>query len=105
MTYVINTHQLPEPTMAIAIEPQGEIRSDEAADLLRGRFTMVLAATEPQRIVVDLTAVPAISDAGMNALRLGYDEAATHHADVEIVHAAPRVHQQLSRSGLGPLLN
>lgn len=105
MTYVINTHRLPEQTMAIAIEPQGEIESAEAADLLRGRFGMVLAATEPERIVVDLAAVPSISEAGMNALRIGYDKASSHHADVQIVHAAPRVHRQLSRSGLDSLIN
>ncbi|MCO8277656.1 STAS domain-containing protein [Actinoplanes sp. TRM 88003] len=105
MTYVINTHRLPEQTMAIAIEPQGEIGSAEAAELLRGRFGMVLAATEPDRIVVDLSAVPSISEAGIKALVTGYDKASERYADVEIVHAAPRVREQLSRSGLLSLIN
>ncbi|MCM4083865.1 STAS domain-containing protein [Paractinoplanes hotanensis] len=105
MTYVINTHRLPEKTMAIAIEPQGEIATAEAADLLRGRFGMVLAATNPERIVVDLSAVPAISEAGVDALRMGYDRAKTHDADVEVVHAAPEVHAQLRSQGLAALLS
>ena len=105
MTYVINTHRLPEKMMAIAIEPQGAIATAEAADLLRGRFGMVLAATEPERIVVDLSAVPAISEAGVDALRGGCDKAKTHDADVEVVHAAPEVSAQLRRHGLAALLS
>lgn len=104
MTYVINTHRLPEKTMAIAIEPQGEIATAEDADLLRARFGMVLAATEPERIVVDLSAVPAICEAGVDALRMGYDKAKAHDADVEVVHAAPAVNTQLRRHGLAELL-
>ncbi|MDY7087203.1 MAG: STAS domain-containing protein [Actinomycetota bacterium] len=105
MTYVINTHRLPENTMSIAIEPQGQIQSDEAADLLRGRFGMVLAATEPERIVVDLSEVPSISEAGVKALMIGYDKASSHQADVEIVNAAPKVREQLSRTGLHALIS
>jgi anti-anti-sigma factor len=105
MTYVINTHRLPETAMAIAIEPQGEIGSEEAAGLLRGRFGMVLAATQPQRIVVDLDAVPSISGAGLDALRSGSDEAAANDASVVVVHPAPPVQEQLRRHGLTDLLD
>jgi anti-anti-sigma factor len=104
MTYVINTRRLPEPAMAIAIEPQGEIGSEEAAELLRGRFGMVMAATQPQRIVVDLSAVPSISEAGLDALRSGYDMAATNDASVAVVHPAPQVREQLRRHGLTDLV-
>src|SRR5690242_7512955 len=95
MTYRINTHRLPEPAMVIAIEPQGEIRSDEATDLLRARFRMVLAATKPQRIVVDLRAVPSISDDGLDALRYGSDRAAASEASVVVMHPAPGVREQI----------
>jgi anti-anti-sigma factor len=91
--------------MAIAIEPQGEIGSPEAADLLRNRFGMVLAATQPQRIVVDLDAVPSISGAGLDALRSGYDKAAANDASVAVIHPAPQVQEQLRRHGLTNLLD
>lgn len=105
MTYVINTRRLPEPAMAIAIEPQGEIGSQEAADLLRDRFVMVMAATQAQRIVVDLSAVPAISETGLHALRSGYEMAATKDASVAVVHPAPQVQEQLRRHGLTDLVD
>lgn len=105
MTYVINTRRLPEKAMAIAIEPQGEIGTEEAAGLLRGRFGMVIAATKPERIVVDLDAVPSISEAGIDALRSGYDNAAANDASVEVVHPAPQVQEQLRRHGLADLLD
>jgi anti-anti-sigma regulatory factor len=105
MTYVINTRRLPETTMAIAIEPQGEIGSEEAAGLLRGRFVAVMAATHPQRIVVDLSAVPAISEAGLDALRSGYNMAAVNEASVAVVHPAPQVREELRRHGLIELVD
>ncbi|SNY25447.1 STAS domain-containing protein [Paractinoplanes atraurantiacus] len=105
MTYVINTHRLPGPAMAIAIEPQGRIASAEAADLLRGRFVMVLAATHPERIVVDFSAVPEISEAGVDALRKGRDKATAERASVEVLHAAPQVHEKLRRHGLAELVD
>jgi anti-anti-sigma regulatory factor len=105
MTYVINTRRLPETTMAIAIEPQGEIGSEKAAGLLRDRFVMVMAATHPERIVVDLSTVPAISEAGLEALRSGYDVAAVHDASVAVVHPAPQVREQLRRHGLANLVD
>jgi len=105
MTYLINTHRIAAPTMTIAIEPQGEICSKEAADTLRARFRMVLAATQPERIVVDLSAVPSISAAGLEALRYGNDQAAANDARVGIADPAPRVRDQLNRHGLGDLLD
>ncbi|WP_199516619.1 STAS domain-containing protein [Nucisporomicrobium flavum] len=104
MTYVINTRRLPEPTMAIGIEPQGEIRSKTAAGLLRDRFVMVLAAIRPERIVVDLSAVPSISEDGIEALRSGCDKAAVNEARVAVVHSAPEVREQLRRHGLDELV-
>ncbi|MEU4245724.1 STAS domain-containing protein [Actinoplanes sp. NPDC026619] len=105
MTYRINTHRIPEPAMVIAIEPQGEIGSDEAVDLLEARFRMVLAATRPERIVVDLQAVPSISHAGLDALRYGSDRAAANDASVVVVHPAPEVREQLRRHGLTDLVD
>ncbi|GAB7046678.1 STAS domain-containing protein [Catenuloplanes indicus] len=105
MTFVIDTHRMPEPDVVIAIEPQGEIDSSDAARLLRERFTMVLVATRPARIVVDLSAVPAISDSGLLALRTGCDSAAANDASVALVAAAPQVRDRLSRHGLGRLLD
>lgn len=105
MTYVINTRRLPESAMAIAIEPQGEIGSEQAAHLLRDRFGMVVAATQPDSIVVDLSAVPSISEAGLDALRSGYDMAATNDASVAVVHPAPQVQEQLRRHGLTDLMD
>jgi anti-anti-sigma factor len=104
MTYVIHTRRLPEPAMAIAIEPQGEIGSEQAAQLLRDRFVMVMAATHPERIVVDLSAVPSISETGLVALRSGYDMAATRDASGAVVHPAPQVQEQLRRHGLAELV-
>ncbi|PRY20213.1 STAS domain-containing protein [Pseudosporangium ferrugineum] len=104
MTYLINTRRLPDQEMTIAIEPQGEIRSEEAAGLLRDRFVMVLAATQPERIVVDLSAVPSISAAGIDALRSGYVTAADNHARVAVVHPAPVVREQLCSRGLKELV-
>ena len=105
MTYVIRTHRLPEKEMAIAIEPQGAIESAEAAELLRARFSMVLAATEPERIVVDLSAVPSISEAGLDAVRAGCVRATNEAANVGVVHAAPEVRDKLHRRGLTALLS
>lgn len=85
--------------MAIAIEPQGEIGPDDAS-LLRDRFIMVLAAVQPERIVVDLSDVPSISDAGLDALEFGYREAAAKEATVEVVNPAPQVQEQLRSHGL-----
>jgi anti-anti-sigma factor len=104
MTYVIKTRRLPEPAMVIAIEPKGEIKTDEAADLFRARFGMVLAATQPQRIVVDLSDVPSMSEAGLEALQSGRDKAAADDASVVVVHPAPQVCEQLRRHGLGELV-
>ena len=105
MTYVINTRRLPEPTMAIAIEPQGEIDSKNDADLLRDRFLMVVAATHPERIVVDLSAVPSISDTGLDALRSGYQTAVTNEASMAVVHSAPQVREQLRRRGMSDVVD
>jgi anti-anti-sigma factor len=102
MTLVISTHRLPEPMMAIAIEPQGEIRSEDAY-MLSDRVVAVLAATRAQRIVVDLSAVPSISDAGIVALRSGHDGAAAQGADLVVVDPEPQVREQLRRCGLGDL--
>ncbi|MEV4702817.1 STAS domain-containing protein [Actinoplanes sp. NPDC049316] len=104
MTYVINTRRLPEPAMTIGIEPQGELRSEKAARLLLDRFVMVLAATRPERIVVDLSAVPSISEDGVEALRSGCDKAAVTEARVAVVHSAPEVRDQLHRHGLENLI-
>lgn len=103
MSLLINTHRLPEPMMTIAIEPQGAIEPEDAG-LLRDRFIMVLAATEPDRIVVDLSAVPSISDDGLRALVTGYDEATSHDADVVVVHPRPEVLDQLKSRGLTDLV-
>jgi anti-anti-sigma factor len=104
MGLVINTHRLPEPTMTIAIEPQGAIGSDDAL-LLRDRVIMVLAATRPERIVVDLSAVPSISESGLSALRSGHDRAAANDARLVVVHPEPQVRQQLQRRGLNDLVD
>ena len=104
MTLMISTHRLPEPMMAIAIEPQGEIRPEDAYKL-SDRVIAVLAATHPDRIVVDLSAVPSISDAGIVALRSGHDEAAAQEADLVVVDPEPRVREQLRRCGLEDLLD
>ncbi|MEU4245657.1 sodium-independent anion transporter [Actinoplanes sp. NPDC026619] len=105
MTYLISTRRLPEPAMVIAIEPQGEIGSAEAADLLRSRFRMVVAATHPDCIVVDMSAVPAISEDGLDALRSGQDTAAADDASMVLVHAAPQVRDQLRRNGFAELVD
>lgn len=105
MTFTINTHRLSEPTMAIAIEPQGAIGPDGDAELLQDRFAMVLAATHPERIVLDLRAVPSISDAGVGALLNGFDMAAAHETSVTVVHPEPRVREQLQRRGLTVLVD
>ncbi|GAB7044682.1 MULTISPECIES: STAS domain-containing protein [Catenuloplanes] len=105
MTLVIDTHRLPEPDVVIAIEPQGEIGSSDAARLLRERFTMVLAATRPAHIVVDLSAVPSISDSGLLALRTGCEHAAANDTTVAVIAAAPAIRDRLSRHGLDRLLD
>lgn len=104
MTLIISTHRLPEPMMAIAIEPQGDIGPDEAYKL-SDRVIAVLAATHPQRIVVDLSAVPSMSDAGVAALRSGHDRAAAEEADLVVVGPEPRVREQLRQHGLDDLLD
>ncbi|MEV6842812.1 STAS domain-containing protein [Actinoplanes sp. NPDC051411] len=103
MSLLINTHRIPEQAMTIAIEPQGAIGPEDAS-LLSDRFIMVLAATEPDRIVVDLSAVPAISDAGLEALQSGCRKATANDATVVVVDAAPQVEQQLRRHGLNGLV-
>ena len=104
MTYRINTHRMRESAMVIAIEPQGAIDSAEAAELLRSRFRLVMVATHPERIVLDLSAVPSISDEGVDAVRSGCHTAAGGDASVEVVNPAPKVLDQLSSRGLtGPM--
>lgn len=105
MTYIINTRRLPEQSMTIAIEPQGEIGSPKAAQLLRDRFVVVMAATHPERIVVDLSAVPSICESGIDAIRSGYDMATVNEATVAVVHPAPQVREQLHRHGLAELVD
>ncbi|MEH1127182.1 STAS domain-containing protein [Micromonospora sp. CPCC 206061] len=104
MTLVITTHRTPDPTMTIAVEPQGEIVSDNAY-MLRDRITAVLAATRPRRIVVDLSAVPAIDEAGLGALRSGCDAAADREASLVLVDPHPMVRNELRRHGLTGLLD
>lgn len=103
MSLLINTHRIPDQSMTIAIEPQGRIDPEDAS-LLRDRFIMVLAATEPDLIVVDLGAVPAISEAGIDALQSGCREAAANDARVVVVDCAPQVEEQLRRHGLDDLV-
>lgn len=104
MTLVINTRRLPEQAMTIAIEPQGALRPEDA-DLLRGRFVMVLAATHPERIVVDFSAVPTISDAGIAALRSGCNKSAACGTSVVLVHADPHLRERLRSHGLAELVD
>ncbi|MEU8230476.1 STAS domain-containing protein [Actinoplanes sp. NPDC048967] len=104
MTLMISTHRLAEPTMAIAIEPQGEIRSEDAHKL-SDRVIAVLAATRPQRIVVDLSSVTSLSDAGIVALRSGHEDAAAQDANLVVVDPDPQVREQLRRGGLDDLLD
>jgi anti-anti-sigma factor len=104
MTLVITTHRVPESSMTIAIEPHGGIRS-ENAQMLHDRVVAVLAATRPQRIVVDLSAVPSIDEAGINALRAGQDAASAQGARLVVAEADPRVRELLRRQGLTQVLD
>lgn len=104
MTLVITTRRVPEPSMTIAIEPQGGIRS-ENAQMLHDRVIAVLAATRPQRIVVDLSAVPSIDEAGINTLRAGQDAAAAQGARLVVADPDPRVRELLRRHGLTQVLD
>ncbi|WP_203789822.1 STAS domain-containing protein [Paractinoplanes rishiriensis] len=91
--------------MAIAIEPQGAIGAEADAELLQDRFIMVLAATHPERIVLDLSAVPSISEAGIGALVNGFDLAAASDASVTVVQPERQVREQLQRRGLDVLVD
>ncbi|MDQ7907624.1 STAS domain-containing protein [Phytohabitans sp. ZYX-F-186] len=102
MTLVITTHRLPEPSMTIAITPQGAI-SSENAHMLHERVIAVLAATRPQRIVVDLRAVPSIDEAGVDALRAVQDVASAQGARLVLADPDPRVRELLRHSGLTQL--
>jgi anti-anti-sigma factor len=104
MTLVITTHRTSDAAMTIAVEPQGAIVSD-AAYMLRDRITAVLAATRPHRIVVDLSAVPAIDEAGLRALRSGHLAAADRGVSLVLVDAYPVVREELRRYGLTGLLD
>ncbi|SNT65517.1 anti-anti-sigma factor [Asanoa hainanensis] len=103
MTLVITTHRVSDPSMTIAIAPQGEFRSTDA-QLLRDRVIAVLAATRPERIVVDLRAVPDIDDAGIEALRDGHDLAAASHARLVVSDPEPRVREKLQTGALDEVL-
>jgi anti-anti-sigma factor len=104
MTLVITTHRLPEPSMAIAITPQGGIRA-ENAHMLHDRVIAVLAATRPQRIVVDLSAVPSIDEAGIDALRAGQEVTSAQGARLVVADPDPRVREMLRRHGLSQVLD
>lgn len=104
MTIVITTHRIPDPVMAIAIQPHGEVSSHNA-HMLRDRVTAVLAATKPRRIVVDLSAVPSIDDAGLAALRSGRDTAAAHEANLVVVDPNLTVRGRLQHHGLNDLVD
>ena len=99
MSLVITTRRVPDPTMTIAIAPHGEVRSPDV-QTLRDRVIAVLAATHPQRIVVDLSAVPDIDEAGINALRDGQDLAAANEARLVVSGPNPQVREKLERHGL-----
>lgn len=104
MTLVITTHRTPDPAMTIAVEPQGAIVSDTAY-MFQDRITAVLAATRPRRIVVDLSAVPVVDDAGLGALRSGHEAAADRDASLVLVDPRPTVRDELRRYGLTGLLD
>jgi anti-anti-sigma factor len=101
MTLIITTHRLPDA--AIAIQPDGAITSDNAFKL-QDRVTAVLAATRPDTILVDLHAVPAIDDAGVDALRSGYTTAAACDAILMVVDPHPNVYERLRTRGLTDML-
>jgi anti-anti-sigma factor len=88
---------------AIAIEPEGPISSENAPQL-RDRITAVLAATRPDRIIVDLRAVPTIDEAGLGALVSGYGAAAACDASLKIVDASPAVYERIRARGLTEML-
>jgi len=104
MTLVITTHRVPEPSMTIAIAPQGGIRS-ENAHMLHDRVIAVLAATRPQRIVVDLSAVPSIDEAGIEALRAGQHLASAQGIRLVVADPDPRVRELLRRHGLDQVMD
>lgn len=99
MTLVITTHRVPEPSMTIAITPQGGIRSENAY-MLHDRIVAVLAATRPQRIVVDLSGVPSIDEGGIRALRAGQEVASDQGARLVVADPDARVRELLRRHGL-----
>lgn len=99
MTLLVTTHRVPASSMTIAITPQGEFRSPDA-QMLRDRIIAVLAATHPERIVVDLSAVPDIDEAGIDALRDGQELAAVQEARLMLSDPAPQVREKLQRRGL-----
>ena len=104
MTLVITTHRVPESSMTIAIAPQGGIKA-ENAHMLHDRVIAVLAATRPRRIVVDLSAVPSIDEAGIDALRAGQDVASAQEASLVVADPDPRVREQLRRRGVTQVLD
>ncbi|MDW5329692.1 STAS domain-containing protein [Plantactinospora sp. KLBMP9567] len=101
MTLIIATRRLPDAS--IAIQPDGAITSANAFKL-RDRVTAVLAATKPDTILVDLRAVPAIDDAGVDALRSGYTAAAACGAALVVVESRPSVYEHLRTRGLTAVL-
>ncbi|MDW5322309.1 STAS domain-containing protein [Plantactinospora sp. KLBMP9567] len=101
MTLIIATQRL--PNAAIAIRPDGAITSENAFKL-QDRVTAVLAATKPDRIFVDLRAVPAIDDAGVDALMSGGSTAAACNCRLLVVDPQPGVYEQLHTRGLTDML-
>ncbi|MGN9913437.1 STAS domain-containing protein [Phytohabitans sp. LJ34] len=104
MTLVITTRRVPEPSMTIAIAPQGGIRAENAR-MLHDRVIAVLAATRPHRIVVDLSAVPSIDEGGIDALRAGQEAASAQGARLVVADPDPRVRELLRRHGLAQVLD
>ncbi|MEV4536569.1 STAS domain-containing protein [Asanoa sp. NPDC049518] len=99
MTVLVTTHRVPAAAMTIAITPQGDVRSPDA-QMLRDRIIAVLAATHPELILVDLSAVPDIDDAGIDALQDGQKLAAAQKARLKLFDPAPQVREKLQRRGL-----
>jgi anti-anti-sigma factor len=103
MTLVITTHRVPEPSMTVAIAPEGAIGSPNA-HMLRDRVVAVLAATHPDRIIVDLSAVQDIDEAGVDALRAGHEVAAAQQAQLVVSEPDARVREMIRRQGLTEVL-
>ncbi|MFY1693098.1 STAS domain-containing protein [Plantactinospora sp. WMMB782] len=101
MTLIITTQRL--PNAAIAIQPDGAITSDNASKL-QDRVVAVLAATKPDTILVDLRAVPAMDDAGVDALKSGYSTAAACNCTLVAIDPQPGVDRHLRARGLTDVL-